>query len=72
MSKVDLAVWRRPDRAVPCISSTHDKVLMLCASPGRHETYLASRVEVGQRLDHFYYIHVDDTGTIQTTSKEPV
>jgi hypothetical protein len=27
---------------------------MLCASRGRHETCLASRVEIGQGLDHLY------------------
>ena len=46
ISKVELAVWRRPARAVCQVLMTNIKVLiLLCASRGRHETCPASRVE---------------------------
>ena len=44
ISKVDLVVWRRPDCDV--CEEPHDKVLMLSASRGRHETCPASQVEL--------------------------
>ena len=53
MRKVD--VW--PSGAAPfalCVKYSC-KMLMLCASRGRRETCLASRVEVGSRLDYLYW-----------------
>jgi hypothetical protein len=47
MSKIDLAVWHRPDRAVYQVLMTKFSCFALAPADMNDETCLASRVEVG-------------------------
>ena len=69
MSKVDLAVWRRPARAVREVLMTKFSCFALAAADMKHVQQVESRSASAYIIS---VIRVGDAGTIWTTYKEPV
>jgi hypothetical protein len=72
MSKVDLAVWRRPARAVCQVLMTKFSCVALAAAAMKHVQQVESRSDGQLVFRSISTRHVGDAGTIWTTSEEPV
>ena len=71
MCKVDLAVWRRPARAVCQVLMTKFSCFALATADMKHVQQVESR-SASVLIISIYYTCMGDAGIVQTTSEEPV